>query len=64
MDKIIKIEGERDPKPFKVDRVTRDGQFVSRVAEYATEDAALKHPRRLDWNYSIYAGRRKIWPNK
>lgn len=59
---IMRVEGEPDPKPFKVDRVTREGQFVARVAEYATEDEALKHPRRHDWHYSIHSRRGKTWP--
>jgi hypothetical protein len=35
------VEGERDPKPYKVDRVTQNGAFVSRVAQYATEAEAM-----------------------
>lgn len=56
------VEGEPDPKPYKVDRVTKDGGFVSRVAEYATEDDAMNHRRRLDWHYAIYTRRKKLWP--
>lgn len=46
---MLECEDERDPnpKPYKVDRVTEDGQFVCRVAEYATEAEAMSHKRRL-----------------
>jgi hypothetical protein len=55
-------EGSADPKPYKVDRVTKDGDFVERVAEYAREEEAMKHHRRLDWHYSIHIRCKKIWP--
>jgi hypothetical protein len=57
-------DGERDPKPYKVDRVTSEGDFVSRVAEYATEAEAMSHKRRLDWHYRISVGRKQLWPPK
>ena len=58
------VEGEPDPKPFKVDRVKTDGEFVSRVADYATEAEAMSHKRRPDWHYRIYVGRKQLWPTK
>ncbi len=58
------VEGELDPKPYKVDRVTKEGEFVARVAEYATESEAMSHHRRLDWHYSIHTRREKLWPKK
>jgi hypothetical protein len=57
-------EDEPDLKQYKVDRVTQDGQFVERVAEYATEAEAMAHRRRGDWYYRIYKGRRQLWPVK
>ena len=59
-----RVEGDLDPKPYKVDRVAADGQFISRVAEYATEVEAMSHKRRLDWHYRISVGRKQIWPTK
>jgi hypothetical protein len=50
---MLPIEGKPDPKPYKLNRVTKDGDFVSRVAEYATEEEAKKHRRRPDWHYKI-----------
>jgi hypothetical protein len=61
---VIEVEGPRDPKPYKVDRVTADGSFVSRAAEYATEAEAMSHRRRLDWNYRIGVGSKQLWPAK
>lgn len=58
------VEGEPDPTPYKVVRVTQDGAFVSRVAEYATEAEAVSHKRRLDWHYRAYIGNRQLWPVK
>jgi hypothetical protein len=54
-------EGELDPKPFKVDRVTKDGELVSHAAEYETEAEAMLHKRRLDWHYRIYVGRGQFY---
>jgi hypothetical protein len=59
-----RVEEEPDPKPFNVDRVTADGQFISRVAEYATEAEAMSHKRRLDWHYRIFFGRQQLWPRE
>jgi hypothetical protein len=64
MRSIDIAEGERDPKPYKVHRVTKDGEFVSHIAEYATEAEAMSHKRRADWYYCIYNGRRQLWPVK
>lgn len=58
------VEGEQDPKPYKVDRVTHAGDFVSRAAEYATEAEAMAHRRRDDWHYRISIGQRQLWPVK
>jgi hypothetical protein len=58
------VEGEQDPKPYKVDRVTHAGDFVSRVAEYATEAEAMARRRRADWHYRISICRRQLGPVK
>lgn len=58
------VEGDDDPSPYKVDRVTQAGEFLSRIAEYATEEEAMAHKRRLDWRYRIHARRKTIWPTK
>ena len=58
------VEGEIDSKPFKVDRVTEDDEFISHVAEYATEEEAMSHKRRLDWYYRISVGRKPLWTTK
>jgi hypothetical protein len=59
-DEPTKIEGEPDPKPFKIDRVTQAGEFVSRVAEYATEGEMRAHKRRGDWHYKMHTRRGEI----
>jgi hypothetical protein len=59
---MMQIEGEEDPKPYKVVRVTKEGEFVSHVAEYTTEEEARNHKRRLDWHFAIYRERKQIWP--
>jgi hypothetical protein len=59
------VQGLTDLKPYKVHRVTATGDFVSRVAEYATAAEALAHPRRLDWQYRIWGPGPKpqlLWP--
>jgi len=58
----MRVEGEPDPTPYKVQRVTKAGEFVSLVAQYATEQEALSHKRRADWHYKILHGRKQIWP--
>jgi hypothetical protein len=58
----MKVEGEPDPTPYKVQRVTKEGEFVSQVAEYATKQEALSHKRRGDWHYKVFHGRKQIWP--
>ena len=63
-DGYLESEGEPDPKPYNVDRVTKDGSLVSRVAEYATEAEAMAHKHRLDWYYRIYTARKQLWPVK
>jgi hypothetical protein len=63
-DYEMMVEGEPDLKPFKVDRVTADDQFVSRVAEYATEAEAMSRKRRGDWHYRISVGGKRLWPTK
>jgi hypothetical protein len=62
--KYLESEGEPNPKVYKVDRVTKDGVLVSRVAEYATEAEAMAHKRRLDWYYRIYTARKQLYPVK
>ena len=57
------VPGEPDPKPYKVDLVTKDGALVKQVAEYATEQEALAHERRADWHYRIHSRRGgTLWP--
>ncbi len=56
------VPGEPDLKPYKVERVNQDGEFVSREGEYATEAEAIAHKRRPDWRYRITFRRRQIWP--
>ena len=63
-DGYLESEGEPDPKPYKVDRVTADGSLVSLVAECATEAEAMAHKRRVDWYYRIYIGQKQLWPVK
>lgn len=63
-NQMLFVEGEPDPKPYKVDRVTQNGDFVSHVAEYATEQEAMNHHRRLDWHYSIHTRHKKLWPSE
>jgi hypothetical protein len=56
------VEGEADPKPYKVDRLKIDGDFSAREAEYATEAEAIAHvKRRLDRRYRIVKGRVQVW---
>jgi hypothetical protein len=59
-DSRMPVDGEPDPKPYKVHRVDSNGNFVSKDAEYATEAEARAHKRRLDWHYAIYHGTQKI----
>jgi hypothetical protein len=54
-----RIEGEPDPKPFKLRRVDGDGNFISLVEQFATREEADAYKRRLDWRYELWIGRRK-----
>ncbi len=56
----LTIEGEPDPKPFKLVQVDSDGNFVSQVGEYVTLEEMRAVRRRLDWHYAEYEGRRKL----
>jgi len=54
------VEGEPDPKPYKIDRVTHDGKFVSHGVEYATDAEAMSHHPQFDWHYRISVGRKQL----
>lgn len=56
----VKIEGEPDPKPFKLRRVDGDGRLISLVEQFASREEADAYERRLDWRYELLHGRQKI----
>ncbi len=61
-DSDIQIDGEPDPKPFKLWRLDVDGQPLTRLGEYATEDEArvARDSTHLDYRTSIYHHNHKL----
>jgi hypothetical protein len=56
----VEIEGE-PTKPYRLWRVTKEGEPVSIVAEANTlEELAQLHERRHDWRYRLFHKRKPI----
>lgn len=55
------VEGEADPKPYKVYRLTTGGDLSPCEAEYATKAEAVDHVN-LGGRYRIVKGRVQVWP--
>jgi hypothetical protein len=56
----LRIEGEPDPKPFKLWRINDQGERLSLEGEFGSREEVDAFKRRLDYRYELWHGRRKL----
>ncbi len=60
MNERLPVEGETDPKPYRLFRAKDGSAIGDPVEQFATLEDAKAYRRRGDWHYVLRVGSTKI----